>query len=470
MTANFLAGWWWGVVLSLAGLLVALAIDGPSVRAAEPRTGSVLQRETRRSSAPETLPKPTAKPTAKSSANTTSKSIAPTTIEKSPVKTAAPARQMRSVPQPQLVYEEATDAYLMDDGCDTDCCRPSCFWGDVEYLMWWRRGQSLPPLVTTSTPNTAQTAAGILGLNSTSVLYGNDDVGNGARPGGRFSLGVWCDDSQCWGMGGRAFFLGQSNTRFDFSDSDNTIIARPFFNVSDNQTAAQDALLVAYPGVRTGSISVLTSSQVLGGDAFLRRQIYRDCGARVDLVFGYQFARIAEDLSIQSSTNAQDLGAQLDVRDVFRTRNEFHGGTVGLMYQVDQGCWQWNGLAKIGFGNMHETATLQGSQTITAGQTVTDDVGLLVQSTNRGFRTRDQFVVSPELNLSLTYKLNDCWDLSGGYSFLLYSHVLQPGGTIDRDLAVNLADPPTGTQRPTNSLNDNAYWLHGVNIGVVRRF
>ena len=463
MTAISAVGWWRVKVLSLGGmatLAAALAVGDPSVRAAEERAGSVLKREARRGAVPESASTP----------KTASKNARQPTTEKAPAKTPAPTRSARPAPQPEIVYEDGADHYLADDGCDTDCCRPSCFWGDVEYLMWWRRGPSLPPLVTTSTPNTVQTAAGILGLNSTNVLYGNEDVGNGARPGGRFSLGVWCDDSQCWGLGGRAFFLGQSNTRFDLSDRDNPIIGRPFFNVSDNQVAAQDALLVAFPGIRTGNISVLTSSDVLGGDAFLRRVIYRDCAARVDLVLGYQFARIDESLTIQSSTNAQDLGAQLDVRDNFRTRNEFHGGTVGLMYQVDQGCWQWNGLAKIGFGNMHETAILQGSQTITAGPPVTTNSGLLVQSTNRGTFTRDQFVVSPELGLSLVYKMNRCWDLSCGYSFLLYSQVLQSGGTIDRNLAVNLANPPVGTQRPTVPLNDNAYWLHGLNIGCVWRF
>ena len=72
--------------------------------------------------------------------------------------------------------------------------------------------------------------------------------------------------------------------------------------------------------------------------------------------------------------------------------------------------------------------------------------------------------------MSLVYKMNRCWDLSCGYSFLLYSQVLQSGGTIDRNLAVNLANPPVGTQRPTVPLNDNAYWLHGLNIGCVWRF
>jgi hypothetical protein len=75
----------------------------------------------------------------------------------------------------------------------------------------------------------------------------------------------------------------------------------------------------------------------------------------------------------------------------------------------------------------------------------------------------------PELGLSGVYHLTPCVDLSVGYTYLLWSNVLQPSGTIDPNLAVNLSSTPI-TQRPTNLMNDGSYSVHGLNLGVQWRF
>src|SRR5262245_58070214 len=69
------------------------------------------------------------------------------------------------------------------------------WWATADYLLWWTKNASLPvPMVTTS--NT--TDLGIIGMNSTRVLIGDEAVSFGARSGGRFGVGGWfgCDQSK----------------------------------------------------------------------------------------------------------------------------------------------------------------------------------------------------------------------------------------------------------------------------------
>src|SRR5262249_11215773 len=57
------------------------------------------------------------------------------------------------------------------EGCDcpagpcgeAPCGPPGRFWAEADYLLWWMRGASLPPLVTASPPGTGRRQAGVLG-------------------------------------------------------------------------------------------------------------------------------------------------------------------------------------------------------------------------------------------------------------------------------------------------------------------
>ena len=60
----------------------------------------------------------------------------------------------------------------------------------ADALGWWVKGDSLPALVTTSPIGTPSSAAGVLGEPGTSILYGNQKVNDGIRPGGRIMGGI----------------------------------------------------------------------------------------------------------------------------------------------------------------------------------------------------------------------------------------------------------------------------------------
>ena len=159
-------------------------------------------------------------------------------------------------------------------------------WARMEYLLWWRSGQDLPPLVTTSPDGTPRATAGVLGFDTTAVLLGDETVGMDARPGGRVSVGTWLDAAGCHGVEGRFFSLGNSLVSYTADSDGSPILARPFLNGT-----APASQLLAYPNFTTsGSVLVQGESDVLGGDVLYRWLAGQVGSTRLDFTIGYQFA------------------------------------------------------------------------------------------------------------------------------------------------------------------------------------
>ncbi|MFV1967702.1 MAG: BBP7 family outer membrane beta-barrel protein [Pirellulaceae bacterium] len=355
-------------------------------------------------------------------------------------------------------------------GCGKGCSVTSNHWARLEYALWWREGRDLPPLVTTSTDGTVQSQAGVLGLDSTSVLFGGRTVGENARPGGRVSIGTWLDPWMRHAVEGRFFILSEEAVAFEAQSTGTPILARPFLNVA-GANPIQGSRLLAFDGVSTnGSVQIRSESNVLGGDFLYRRRFSQLGSTRVDFLAGYQFARIDENLTISDFTEAVDIppleqGTTMAIEDSFETRNEFHGGLIGLGTEFGGASWRLELLAKIAFGNMREVVKISGQTTVVTpdpnSATSVTPVGLLAQGNNVGRYARNTFAVSPELNVNFVYSLSECIELTMGYSYIYWSDAVQPGNQIDDLLAV----PPS-----TFVFDNTDFALHGLNAGLEFRF
>jgi hypothetical protein len=352
-------------------------------------------------------------------------------------------------------------------GCSR-CCFTSCgFWADFDFLLGTRRGQRFPPLVTTSPFGTPANVAGVLGQAATTIAYPTEPVGEEARPGARISLGMWIDPAHCWALEGRYFALANERTNFNATaDSDiGPILARPFFDGVLNQNSARQLSEVTLTD--SGSVSVTTESEILGGDALVRRTMCRwGCG-ELALLVGYQYARLDESLVITDRINGDRLLANPNfsqsITDSFATRNEYHAAVIGAATRYDYGCWRLDLLGKIGLGNMSETVTISG-QTVTLnppGPPAIVNNGLLALGANLGTFSQDKFAVSPEINVKLVYLLSECVDVSVGYTFLYWSNVAQAGEQVDPDLRV-----------PTNQflIDESESWIHAFTLGASFQF
>lgn len=341
-----------------------------------------------------------------------------------------------------------------------DGCGPA--WVDLDFLLYARRGRWLPPLVTTA-PNGGVLPGG-------TVIFGDNREGAEMRPGGRLRLGTWLDHCNVLSVEGSFLALGDGRVAFDVDSNTTPTIARPFFNLTDdlqNGVIGPDALQVAVPGESTGRLSVNSASDVAAWDVIFRGLLQEMNHSRLDLLVGYQGARINEDLVISSTTF--EGGSQIDVMDSFATDNTFHGAAIG--FEWVHTCQRLNVelLGKVGFGNMKQVVNIAGQQQVTVdGPPTVTTGGLLAQPTNIGWFQRDEFAVNPEVGINFNYQLTPCVNLSTGYSFMYWNKVAQPGEQIDPMLAVNPDQPPMAGdfQRPEFVFTDSSYYIHGLHGGV----
>src|SRR5207244_2064490 len=134
----------------------------------------------------------------------------------------------------------------------------SLWWGSVEYLLWWTKGQHAPPLVTTAPVGTPVVGAGVPGQPGTVVLFGGEPINDGLRSGGRFTIGKWLDDCRECGVGASFFMLQDSEEHFSINSAGTPILARPFIDVTTGLASAE---ITALAGVAAGCIDIESFSQ-----------------------------------------------------------------------------------------------------------------------------------------------------------------------------------------------------------------
>lgn len=356
------------------------------------------------------------------------------------------------------------------DSCDYSpwCCN-TLVWAKFEVLMWWRQGRDFPPLVTTDPVSESSTTAGI--LPDATILFGGGRDGSSMQAGGRFDIGWWTDPRQCWGLGWRFFGLGQDSTDFAIRSLENPVLAIPF---TDAATGLNDALLVAYPGLRTGTINITGTSEVLSNDVYGRFLICRGCDSRLDFITGWNYTRINDTVSIHSSSTVTEVGGNVpvgtvtNIRDQFNTHNEFNGGILGLMYEQNCGCWNTQLLARMSLGSMYEETSIRGSTEIAVpGQTTQNfDSGLFAAESNSGTHSRSEFTAITEVGAKLGYRIAPCTQVTFGYTFIYLNDIATAASAIDPTVGTS----STTGERPRFEFKHSDYWVQGLNLGFTKEF
>ncbi len=372
-------------------------------------------------------------------------------------------------------------------GCDSfgcDSCRPrrqrlsnaaislhpQRWFGSVELLLMFRKGDTLPPLVTTGPADDPETA-GELGQPGTGVRFGGERMLKDMTAGGRFMVGTWLDDQKCRSLTVRGWFAGEESTRFSAETTSSDVLARPFLDVSDPQAPEQDTLLVSFPDRSSGSLDARLDSEIYGADVAVQQFWTGGYGGTVDLLYGYQYLRLDEGLGISSTTMSLDddvapVGSVISIADSFDATNEFHGGQLGVTSRYREGCWSFDSLVKIGFGQLRRQARRRG-RTVTRidDATATTNEGLLVRESNSGTVTDHTFGWVPELDLSLGWHRFPRFDVTVGYHLTVLTDALQSSGMVDSQLAADLNDPQL-TERPSPALRHSTFYVQGIHFGL----
>jgi hypothetical protein len=362
--------------------------------------------------------------------------------------------------------------------CQPPCGPPGRIWASGEYLLWWIKNASLPPLVTASPAS----SGGILGMPGTTVLFGGTQE---SQPfsGGRFDIGFWLDSCQTIGLDTEFFFLGSRGPSFingAAGTPGSTFIARPFFDVL---TGTENAEAVAAPGILSGTVTANLRSSLWGIEENALCNLCCGCCYRIDLLAGFRYLQFNEDLDVR-----EDLavlpgvpgigGTRIALGDDFNTRNEFYGGQIGAFAEFRKGNLFLDILGKVALGDDHEIVDIHGVTVFTppGGLPTPRTGGLLALPTNSGRFHRDEFAVLPEASVNVGYQVTDHMRAFVGYTFLYLSNVVRPGDQVD--LGINATQLPTasgpgtlvGPARPTFAFRDTDFWAQGINFGLEFRY
>lgn len=376
-------------------------------------------------------------------------------------------------------------------GCGPAGCNPKCpcgpcgpdgrIWGGAELLLWWTRGQFLPPLITQSPPG----ANGV--LPGAEIIYGNGRVGEDMRPGLRVRAGAWFDECNMCGVEGSFYFLGNRNQVFVTPPCvPGVVVARPFFDVApvdangNPRQPGQSAEDVCDVDL-IGTVTVRTYSDLYGADTNFRRNLVCHSDGRIDMLAGFRYQRVEDRLSIDENLFTlltAPPGINFIVRDSFRTINDFYGGQLGLTGEFRSGrvFLDWRSL--LAMGPTVHTVQIRGSTTRTIpGNPPTSQTrvgGLLALDTNIGDYQTTHFTVLPEAAVNLGYNVTNLVRLFVGYTFLYQSSIVRAGEQVD--FTINSTHipfgtiPPQGPLRPEFRFKYNSYWAQGVNFGIQGRY
>ncbi len=341
-------------------------------------------------------------------------------------------------------------------------------WIQFDNLLWWGRGLTTSPTILGGdAPN----------VFPTTPIGGGQQfpVGNDLLYGMRADVGFWLDECQNYGVGGRAWGMLSSSQEQIFTNNGNST-GVAFFNTSLN---TPDAYLVNVDagvfGANTGTIGVLSDIDVVSGELYGKALLMGDKNNRTDLIGGYTFLRLDSTYRLQTSvldgiTNAPPpVDTVTTITDQFATTNEFHGGHIGLSTNMNRGRVGFGLSGKVAMGNMQSTSVVSGlfSQVPPAPNLpTTENRGLFAQSSNIGTTTQDLFTFIPELNARLRYQIGRA-QLGVGYTFVVLPNVAMGASQVDTNVDVFSIGGPVA---PTPKFNTEAFYLHGLDLGLTINF
>jgi hypothetical protein len=372
--------------------------------------------------------------------------------------------------------------------CDAGCgnnCQPTkrSVWFNTEYLLWTVKSLGIPPLVTVNTKGNVP----VLGVDGTAIAYGGDSVDNNLRSGGRFTLGVGLPFLGNTSFETTYFFLGTRNQTAFFDSNGTPALGRPYTSTGTfdtgfggNQSAEIVAITTPMLSV-AGRVTVTTSNELWGMEANFRNPLCCNCCWNLDLLWGFRYVQLTEDLAITEDLRSITMGgvpvgpggaSSIQVFDHFHTRNEFFGGQVGLDGEYRWRRWFVGATAKLGIGTVHQVAVINGETVVNGGVlSGVQSGGLLAQPTNIGRYGRDTFALVPELGLKVGYNFTDRLRGYIGYDVLYMSSVVRPGDIVDTNVNPNFipprgSGPIPGPALPRFQFRTNDFWAQGVNFGL----
>ncbi|MBI3860408.1 MAG: BBP7 family outer membrane beta-barrel protein [Planctomycetia bacterium] len=246
--------------------------------------------------------------------------------------------------------------------------------------------------------------------------------------------------------------------------------------------AANFLTIPGYPNF--GSATFTSIRQVYGAELNALWSVREGNGQSWQLLGGYRYLNLNEELALATSQRDDVFffpGQFVNTIDQFQTRNDFHGGQLGIRGQWTSGAWFFGSTLKLALGSTHEVVDIRGATTTNSGPFLISEIpvttvpgGIYTQPTNIGTYQRDRFALLPEVSLRLGVQITSHVRIFTGYDFLYLSNVVRPGNQMDS--AINpfqlvsftgLPRPPLlGDPRPEPRFQTTDFWAQGLMLGA----
>jgi hypothetical protein len=346
-------------------------------------------------------------------------------------------------------------------------------WFSGEYLMWWFKNATAPPLVTSG-------GTGIIGANGTTVVLDKLDFDDDFRSGARFGGGYHFKDCPHLGIEGSYFFIADRTGNRDFASNGSPVLARPFLN---SVTGSEDAGLIASPLTGSGRTDIAINTNLWGAETNLLIGDFNNGKSYFHWLVGFRYLDLRDDLAMSDQfTASPDVpvfgGSHIEDTDVFHARNQFYGGQIGAQFG-----FQWHRLTldlrgQVALGTNSESVTIDGSTAITSPGGVTSNFvgGRFALPTNIGSHDRQVLTFVPQGMVNVGFAFTPWLRAYAGYTFLYIQDVSRAGNAIDR--VINISQVPTavgpgslvGTPRPAFTFHETDFWAQGLNFGLEFRY
>jgi hypothetical protein len=364
---------------------------------------------------------------------------------------------------------------------------------DADMVLWFNPVHRAPTFIDQLT------------LAGTAFIGGGDTLAdeNLTRhiiPGARVTLGYWWMEENAWtpgrllpmaGFETRFMILGQRS--FALNDAHAPALVRPFFDIND---ATLNALIIAAPGIATGSLTTQAAQNLWGIEANYWRNLYYEwpgTTCSIDGMVGFRYLNGEDRVSIGTDTQfvaappaafAGLAGNRLVDQESFTARNQFYGGQVGLRGNLMFDRFIVSGQFQLGVGSTNEQINIQGSQvrTLPTSATITSPGALFALPSNIGVHNHNEFTLLPEFGATLTVPINSNISLGVTFTTLYWSRIIRGADQIDT--AINIAQLPAGAlvvppgvplptvngNHPGVQFNQSDLWIMGAMVTATFRW
>jgi Putative beta barrel porin-7 (BBP7) len=358
---------------------------------------------------------------------------------------------------------------------------------DLDGMVWLSPSRHTPTGISATGP------AGTPFTQGAGDSLGDEHLSRHALAGAQVALGYWWTEDNPWVPGGK-LATGGVETRFmsvaqrsvGFVDDQSSTLTRPFFDLA---TGLASGVVVATPGLATGSLFGTASESWWGLEANVWQTLHRDWPGTtfsVEGMLGLRYLDLSDGITLGQASSfvanpvnfpafAALAGNRIADQESFTSQNRFIGGQAGVRGNLLFDTFIVTGQLQLGVGDTNEQINIQGSQlrTLANGQTIVSQGAVLALPGNIGRYTENKLAVVPEMGLKFTVPINGHVSLSLGFTTLYWSRIARPADQVE--MSINSSQIPSfpgatpGAGGVTHSgipFNQSDMWLMGASFSV----